>query len=55
MRITKKTMVEIAERFEAALDYVPALDKVPFHLKREAANHAAAVVHTILTKEEQSS
>jgi ribosomal protein S17E len=38
---TKKVAKEIAERFEAALDYVDALDAVPFYVKREAAELAA--------------
>lgn len=41
MRIGKKVDSDLTERFEAALDYVDALDKVPAYLKREAAEVAA--------------
>ena len=42
-RIGKKIAAEVEDRFEAALDYVVALDPVPFHIKREAAEKAAQV------------
>ena len=48
MRVSKKTTAEIADRFEAALDFVPALDPVAFYVKREAAEHAAQVVVAFL-------
>ena len=41
MKINKNTKVAIADKFESALDYIVALDKVPFNIKREAAAHAA--------------
>lgn len=42
MTITEKSRDEMRMRFEAALDYITQLDRVGFHIKREAAEAAAA-------------
>lgn len=41
MRLKKTIELTMAEKFEASLDYIEALDKVPFYLKRAAAEEAA--------------
>jgi len=43
MRIAAEHRKDMAERFESALDYIPRLDPIPFHRKREAAEAAAQV------------
>jgi acyl dehydratase len=43
-KLSRKTQAEIADKFEAALDYVVTLDRFPFHIKREAAEKAAQLV-----------
>lgn len=43
MRIGKKVDLDVVDRFEAALDFIPVLDKVPSYRKREAAEVAAKV------------
>lgn len=50
MKIGKKVEPDLTERFEAALDYIDALDKVPFYLKREAAEVAAKAALEYLRK-----
>ena len=41
MRINKTVERDMIHAFESALDYIPALDKVPFHIKRLSAIAAA--------------
>jgi hypothetical protein len=41
MKMSIKIKVAMADRFEGALDRIPTLDKVPFSIKREAAEAAA--------------
>jgi hypothetical protein len=48
MRINKKMLPDIEDRFEAALDAIPGLDKVPFYIKREAAVEAAYIAFQML-------
>ena len=50
-RLNKKAEPDIADRFEAALDFVPALDRVPFHIKREAAIKAARLALEFMLQE----
>jgi hypothetical protein len=48
MRLSKKIEVELADKFEDMLEYIPALDKLPYHRKREAAEVAAKVAFEYL-------
>ena len=41
MKIPSKVEKELTDKFEAALDYIPRFDSVPFHVKRDAAMVAA--------------
>ncbi len=50
MKISKKTKVELADRFENVFDYIKAFDKAPFSLKREAAVIAANIAIEYLEK-----
>src|SRR4029077_8532854 len=43
MRLNKKIEVQIADRFEAMLDYFIELDHLPFSYKRTTAEAAATV------------
>lgn len=51
MKLSKKTVREIMDRFEAALDFIPALDKATFTVKREAAVKAARVAAEFLAED----
>lgn len=51
MRINKKVEPDMAERFESVLDYIPALDKVPNFIKREAAEAAAKEAFAYIKRE----
>ena len=44
IHVTRKTKAEITDRFEAALDFTPSLDPVPFYIKRQAVEEAAKLV-----------
>jgi hypothetical protein len=48
MRLNKKIEPQIADRFEAMLDYFAELDHVPYAFKREAAVAAARVAFEYL-------
>jgi hypothetical protein len=43
VRLNKKIETQIADRFEAMLDYFAELDHLPFNYKRKAAEEAARV------------
>jgi hypothetical protein len=43
VRLNKKIEVQIADRFEAMLDYFAELDHLPFSYKRTTAEAAARV------------
>ena len=48
MRLAKKHQNDLADRIESDLDYIPRLDRIPSHVKREAAEAAAKVaIHII--------
>jgi hypothetical protein len=51
MRINKKVEAEIADEFEAALDKIHALDRAPYHIKREAAEMVAKDVLAYIKRE----
>jgi hypothetical protein len=51
MRIAKKTFADITDRIEGVLDFIPALDKVKFSDKREAAEIAAQALIAFLQGE----
>ena len=52
MHVTLGTAQQIIDRFESALDAIHALDRVPFHIKREAAEKAAVAVVAYLRRTE---
>ncbi len=49
MHLSRKVQSAIADRFENALDFVAILDKVPYCIKREAAEAAAKIACTYIT------
>jgi hypothetical protein len=51
MRINKKVETEIADQFESALAKISALDKVPYHIKDEAAVFAAKEAFAYIKRE----
>ena len=51
MRIRKIVQREMADRFEASLDYIEALDKVPYHIKRQACEEAAKAAFEYLVNQ----
>ena len=51
MRIKKRVLTEIADRFEASLDYIEALDRVPYHIKRQACEEAAKAAFEYLVNQ----
>jgi hypothetical protein len=51
VRINKRVEAEIAEAFEAALDKIRALDRAPFHIKREAAEMVAKDAFAYIKRE----
>ena len=51
MKVSKKSKVELVDRFENAFDYIKVFDKFPFCLKREAAVIAANAAVEYLEKE----
>jgi hypothetical protein len=53
MRVSKKTKAQLTDAFEGALDYCPALDRVPFHIKREAAEAAAKAAAALIEEPRQ--